>query len=104
MKFVQIGREVVPRELSKRQHKAVITGIKNEKFIVIMKQDKTYEYLRTEDVVLTDNVYTEEELKSSSCKFYKLEEEKMQPNDFERFKMGLEKRIAEDLLREKGVY
>lgn len=103
MNFVQIGREVEPRLKTNRHHKAVITGIKDNKFVVIMKQDRSYEIVRLNDVVLTDNVYSMEDLKSNSCAFFKTVEAPKKSSDFERFKSGLESRIVAEMIKEKGI-
>ncbi|KAI5169820.1 hypothetical protein PAEPH01_1025 [Pancytospora epiphaga] len=102
MLFVQLGREVVPRDSALRKHRAVIVGIKDDKFVVIQKQDKTKEMIRLKDVVLVDKVYDLEELNSASCDFYKVEEEASATNDFERFVISLQERVARDIIKEKG--
>lgn len=103
MKFIQIGREVVPRIASLRSHKAVIVGVKDETFVVIMKQDKSREIVRTMDIVLTDKVYTREELDSASCEFYKAAEAPEETNDFDRFIAGLKNKIIKEMIKEEGI-
>lgn len=103
MLFVEIGREVLPRNIALRNNKAVITGIKDNQFVVIMKQDKTFELVRICDIVLSDKVYTEDELKNDSCEFFKKASESKKMNDFERFKIQLEKRVVEELISEKKL-
>lgn len=100
MKFVQLGREVLPREIELRHHKAVIVGIKNDKFVVILKQDHTREIVRLEDVVLSDKVYNMDELKDESCEFFKIEEPAKPMNDFERFKEELRMETAKKMIQE----
>ena len=103
MLFIQIGREVVPRLVSNRTCKAVIVGIKNEALVVIMKQDKSRELVRVKDIVLTENVYSAEDLSSPSCGFFKVAEAPKKTNDFDRYMVGLRARVAEEVAREKGI-
>lgn len=103
MLFVELGREISPRNLKYRSFKAVITGIKDEKFVVALKQDKSYEVIRLRDVVLNDKVYDLNELKDTNHEFFKNVEVVKKSNDFERFKADLEKRITEEVLSSKGI-
>ena len=103
IQLIQLGREFLPRDLSLRHNKAVITGIKDSHFIVIMKQDNSFEIVRMKDVVLSDRVYTDAELKSGSCEFFKAVDAPKKFNDFERFKMLFEKRVVEELIAEKKL-
>merc|ERR1712235_26175 len=86
MLFVEVGRVVRPRDLSMRNHKAVIADIIDNKFIVVIKQDKTREVIRVDDIILENEVLDVKNIKSD---FYKLQENK-KSTDFERFKIKLE--------------
>ncbi|KAI5149161.1 hypothetical protein ENBRE01_0735 [Enteropsectra breve] len=97
------GREVSPRNIEQREHKAIITGIKSDKFVVIKKQDKTFELIRLEDVILNDKVYTEEEINNENSEFYSAKNDKKAASDFEKFKADLEKQVIQDMLKEKGM-
>lgn len=104
MKFVQIGREVVPRLLSQRKNnKAVITSIKNGLFVIIMKQDRSKEIVSLKDVVLTDKVYTREELENPNNSFYNVikDSEDAATTDFDRFIVNLRKDVINKLVEEK---
>lgn len=102
MKFVQIGREVFPRLLKERvNNRAVITDIKNDLFVIIMKQDKSKEIVRVKDIVLTDKVYTKEELENDDCSFYKMESVPKPTTDFDRFVANLRKKVIDELVKEK---
>jgi hypothetical protein len=103
MLFVELGREVSPRSLKHREFKAVITGIKDEKFVVIQKQDRSFEVIRLKDVVLNDKVYDLNELKDANHEFFKKVETAKKENDFDRFKIDLEKRVANEILKSKGI-
>ncbi|ELA41468.1 uncharacterized protein VICG_01452 [Vittaforma corneae ATCC 50505] len=103
MLFVELGREVSPRSLKLRSVKAVITGIKDEKFVVIQKQDRSFEVVRLKDIVLNDKVYDLNELKDPNHEFFKQVETAKKCNDFDRFKMDLEKRVIEELIKAKGI-
>ena len=100
MLFVEIGREVAMRELENREHKAVVTGIIDNKFIVILKKDKQSEVIRVDDIVLCDKVYDLNNLESEG--FFKVEEKKVE-TDFDRYKQTLRQRITEKLLEETGL-
>lgn len=103
MLFVELGREVSPRSLKHRDAKGVITGIKDDKFVVIQKQDKSFELVRLKDIVLNEKVYDLEELKSGDHEFFKKVETAKKNSDFDRFKAGLEKRVIEELVKAKGI-
>lgn len=103
MRFVQLGREVTPRNAADRMHKAAIVGIKNDTFVVIQKQDRSREIVRIRDVVLTDRVYSMEDLKDSSCDLYKAVEEPKRTNDFDRYMINLREKIINEMIREKGI-
>jgi len=103
MLFVELGREVSPRSLKSRGFKAVITGIKDDKFVVVQKQDMSFEMVRLADVVLNDKVYNLDEMKSPNHEFFKKVEAAKEDNDFDRFKTNLEKRIVSELVKSKGV-
>lgn len=97
MLFVELGREVSPIKLTERKHKAIITGIKDNKFVVVLKQDKSHEIIRLKDIVLNDKVYDLENIEKSG--FFKTEKEENKTNDFERFKINLRKRVEDELLK-----
>ena len=99
MLFVELGREVSPLNLNMRKHKAVITGIKDNKFVVILKQDRTHEVIRLKDIVLNDKVYDLESIEKSD--FFKVEKEEKKYNDFERFKVNLAFKVGEEVLKSK---
>ena len=103
MKFVQFGREVMPRLKTQRTEKAVIVDIKDDVFVIIMKQDKTREIVRVKDLVLTDRVYTEEELADNKNEFYQRAAIQTPSSDFDRHVESMRSRIAADLLKEKGL-
>lgn len=103
MRFVQLGREVLPRNTADRMHKAAIVGIKNEMFVVIQKQDRSREIVRIKDVVLTDKVYDMDDLSSSSCELYRPAEEAKKTSDFDRYMISLRERIISEMVKEKGV-
>ncbi|KAI4293229.1 hypothetical protein PAPHI01_2503 [Pancytospora philotis] len=103
MLYVQLGREVAPRRLVDRMHKAVIVGIKNYKFVVIMKQDKTKEIVRVRDIVLVDRVYDMEDLSKSTCEFYTVEKPAPKTNDFDRYLSNLRTKIVNEMVKEKGL-
>ncbi|ORD94158.1 hypothetical protein ECANGB1_1080 [Enterospora canceri] len=96
MKFIEIGREVAMRRLDQRDHRAVVTGIIDNKFIVVQKQDRSNEVIRVDDIVLCDRVYEVDGLEAAG--FYN-EEKKEELNDFERYKRNLTVSITEELLR-----
>lgn len=102
MLFVELGREVSPRCIKNRHFKAVITGIINNKFVVVLKQDKTSEVVRLKDVVLNEPVYDLEELKEGH-EFFRIEKKEKKSSDFDRFKAELENRIVEELIKAKGI-
>lgn len=103
MLFVELGREVSPRSLKHRELKAVITGIKDERFVVVQKQDRSFEVVRLKDVVLNDKVYDLNELKDPSHEFFRKVETAKKYNDFDRFKMDLERRVVEELIKAKSI-
>lgn len=103
MLFVELGREVSPRSLKIREHKAIITGIKDEKFVIIQKQDKSFEVVRLKDIVLNDKVYDLNEIKNPNHEFFKKVEAPKKANDFDRFKSDLEKRVINEVLKTKGI-
>jgi hypothetical protein len=102
MFFVELGREVSPRLLDNRQNKAVITGILNNKFVVILKKDSTSEVVRLRDIVLNETVYNLEDLKNKNNAFFKAENKQVEASDFDRFKLNLEEKIVSELLKSKG--
>lgn len=99
MLFVELGREVSPLNVEMREHKAVITGIKDNKFAVVLKQDGSHEVVRLKDVVLNDKVYDLEELKDKNHEFFKVKESQDKSSDFDRFKLALEKRVIDEMIR-----
>lgn len=103
MRFVQIGREVVPRLLSNRTEKGIIVDIKSDIFVIVMKQDKSREIVRLKDLKLTDRVYSREEMADDGCEFYRVPEAPAQTSDFDRFIDSLKSKIAADLIRENGL-
>lgn len=102
MLFVELGREVSPRSLKHREHKAVITGIKDNKFVVIKKQDRSFEIVRLRDVVLNDKVYDLKEMENEDHEFFKRVEAPKKETDFDRFKSNLEKKIIDELVKARG--
>ncbi|EED43348.1 hypothetical protein EBI_26672, partial [Enterocytozoon bieneusi H348] len=78
---------------------AVITGIIDGKFVVIMKQDRSNEVVRVEDIVLGEKVYDLEQLEKSD--FYNSTNNE-QLSDFDRYKLNLRKQVIDRLLREQG--
>lgn len=80
---------------------AVITGIIDGKFVVVMKQDKNSEVVRVEDIVLGEKVYNLEQLDKSD--FYNNTNSE-QLSDFERYKLNLKKQVVERLLQEQGYH
>ena len=103
MLFVELGREVSPRNIAFRDEKAVITGIIDNKFVVIMKTDSTSEVIRLKDIVLNDKVYSLDELKNKGHDFFKVKSVKKSTTDFERFKQRLEEQVVAELLKAKGI-
>lgn len=103
MLMVQLGREVLPRNKADRRHKAVVVGIKNYKFVVIMKQDKSKEIVRTCDIVLSEKVYDMEDLNNSNCDFYTIEKAAEPTTDFDRFLTNLRTKVANEVIKEKGL-
>lgn len=103
MLFVELGREVSPRIAELRDNKAAITGIINNKFVVIIKQDKTSEVVRLKDLVLNEKVYSMDELKNGSADLFKPVEPKKKLTDFDRFKLNLEQKVVSELLKAKGI-
>lgn len=103
MLFVELGREVSPKNINFREHKAVITGIINNKFVVIMKADGSNEVIRLRDVVLNDTVYTLDELKNKNHKFFQATSKKNTTTDFDRFKQNLQEQVVSELLKAKGI-
>lgn len=101
MLFVELGREVSPLNLKCRGHKAVITGIKDNKFVVVLKQDKTYEVVRLKDVVLNDKVYDLEELKDQSHEFFNSIPVEKIGSDFERFIIKLKSKVEKEVLEHR---
>lgn len=101
MLFVELGREVSPLNLKHRHHKAVITGIKDSKFVVILKQDNTHEVIRLKDIVLNEKVYNLEELKDTNHEFFKKQEATEKSSDFTRFVLRLRNSIVEDVIKSK---
>jgi len=101
MLFVELGREVSPLNINMRNNKAVITGIKDNKFVVILKQDKTYELVRLRDVVLNDKVYNLDELKNEGHEFFQMDAPQKKSTDFERFVLSLRKRVEDELVKSK---
>lgn len=97
MLFVKVGREVAMRALECREHKAVITDIVDNKFIVIVKQDGEKELVRVDDIVLCENVYDVNNLKASN--FFKMAEKK-ETTDFDRYKATLKEKVTQKLLKE----
>merc|ERR1711976_186114 len=96
MLFVEIGREVAMRKLQHRDNKAVVTGIIDNKFIVIVKQDKTNEVIRVDDIVLCDKVHNVDSLEKDG--FFNVAEKRI-TSDFDRYKMNLRTKIADELYR-----
>ncbi|EED41521.1 hypothetical protein EBI_26964, partial [Enterocytozoon bieneusi H348] len=80
---------------------AVITGIIDGKFVVIMKQDRSNEVVRVEDIVLGEKVYDLEQLEKSD--FYNSTNNE-QLSDFDRYKLNLRKQVVDRLLREQGYH
>ncbi|KAM0680978.1 hypothetical protein GINT2_000760 [Glugoides intestinalis] len=103
MLFVELGREVSPKNINKRQFKGVITGIIDNKHVVIKKQDKSHEVVNLKEIVLNETVYELESLNDEKNSFFKLPEEEKKTNDFDRFKCTVEKRVVEELLKSKGI-
>jgi hypothetical protein len=103
MLFVELGREVSPRNIAFREHRAVIIGIINNKFVVVMKVDGTSEVIRLRDIVLNDKVYSLDELKNKNHEFFKVESKKKSTTDFDRFKQRLEEKVVSELLKNKGI-
>jgi hypothetical protein len=102
MQCIELGREVVPRELEKRGHKGVIVGIKNEKFVIIVKQDKKHEMVRVQDIVLRDRIYNIEEIEDGSSEFFSIDRKDEEIfGDFERYKNNLKKRIEAEVAEER---
>lgn len=87
--------------MTKRNCMAVITGIIDGKFVVVMKQDKNSEVVRVEDIVLGEKVYNLEQLDKSD--FYNNTNSE-QLSDFERYKLNLKKQVVERLLQEQGYH
>ena len=98
MLFVEVGRQVFMRSMAKRNYMAVITGIIDGKFVVIMKQDRSNEVVRVEDIVLGEKVY---DLEKSD--FYNSTNNE-QLSDFDRYKLNLRKQVVDRLLREQGYH
>lgn len=103
MLFVELGREVSPLNTKLREHKAVITGIKDNRFVVVLKQDRSHEVVRLKDIVLNDKVYDLEELKNESHEFFKTKASQECSSDFDRFKLALGRRIIDEMLKTKAV-
>lgn len=103
MLFVELGREVSPLNIKLREHKAVITGIKDNKFVVVLKQDRSHEVVRLKDVVLNDKVYDLEELNNGSHEFFNAKTSQEESSDFDRFKLALEKRIIDEMVQASTV-
>lgn len=101
MLFVEVGRQVFMRSMAKRNYMAVITGIIDGKFVVIMKQDRSNEVVRVEDIVLGEKVYDLEQLEKSD--FYNSTNSE-QLSDFDRYKLNLRKQVVDRLLREQGYH
>lgn len=80
---------------------AVITGIIDGKFVVIMKQDRSNEVVRVEDIVLGEKVYDLEQLEKSD--FYNSTNNE-QLSDFDRYKLNLRKQVIDRLLQEQGYH
>lgn len=102
MLFIQLGREVVPRSLAARANRAVIVGIKNEKFVIIQKQDGSREMVRTNDFVMTENVYDLEDITSNNCDFNNVPAPAAKTNDFDRYMSRLRSKVVSELLEEEG--
>lgn len=99
MLFVELGREVSPLNKEFRSHKAVITGIKDSKMVIIQKQDKSFEIVRLKDLVLNDKVYDLATLADSG--FFAPIPAETKSNDFERFKIRLTKQVEDELITSK---
>ena len=98
MLFVEVGRQVFMRSMAKRNYMA---GIIDGKFVVIMKQDRSNEVVRVEDIVLGEKVYDLEQLEKSD--FYNSTNSE-QLSDFDRYKLNLRKQVIDRLLREQGYH
>lgn len=103
MLFVELGREVSPKNINKRQFKGIITGIIDKHHVVIKKQDKKYEVVGLKELVLNETVHDLESLNDEKNSFFKLPEQAKSTTDFDRFKCNIEKRVVEDLLKSKGI-
>ncbi|ORD97230.1 hypothetical protein HERIO_882 [Hepatospora eriocheir] len=103
MLYVEIGRLVAARNLKDRHNKAIITGIIDNVFFVVFKQDKTYEIVRANDIVLEDKVYDLKDLENDNCEFYNLSNVR-QTNDFDRFIERKTKEIGDKIAAENGLY
>lgn len=103
MKFVQLGREVRPLIVEHRHHKGAIIGIKDDKFVVVLKQDGSRELVRLKDVVLGEAVYDLADLRNGCGVFFEKEAEPAVMNDFERFQHRLQERIKAEMLQERGL-
>ncbi|OQS54277.1 hypothetical protein EHP00_2068 [Ecytonucleospora hepatopenaei] len=125
MLFVQLGREVAMRQLKHRDEKGVITGIIDNKFVVIVKQDRSSEVVRVDDFVLNDKVYSFESSSVSNTNdndnnsnitvdtgkriIKTLESEgffnknntvkKEEMSDFERYKITIRDKVAEKIIK-----
>merc|ERR1712243_314038 len=102
MLFVEIGREVSPKDITHRYVKAAVTGIIDNKFVVVIKQDKTHEIVRVEDLVLNDKVYNSDDLKNKKGDLFNAVNQPKQGNDFDRFKNNLKQKTTDVLIKKAG--
>ncbi|KAF9762260.1 50S ribosomal protein L14e [Nosema granulosis] len=104
MKLIEIGRVVAKSLKTERHVKAIIIGIIDASFVVLRKQNNEVEIAPVSSFTLLDEVYdiqgkSEEEV----VRLIQCEKKEDKSSDFDRFKLKLQEKIKNEILKEKGL-